>query len=252
MSYNMVILYFRLLYFMSQIVLYFQHSASVLSFYIYVVSTLSTEKEIRFKRISCTLSPAYIQLSNQLQTGHWPVKCFLPTDHLNYSLRSASSFDQTNDPIMQGLNARCNISFKLYCLLLYGYLFLFLKPVSIPIFNRQHGLQTTLLNVHTLDNQTHISRSSNINQSHCSFRRIEQRWLCEIILKRIVLFTHFYQVFLVLMVAEMSLILRHGVICGYIVKMWYDALKCVKWIPSRTCSNVSWLYRGIFIYTIYV
>ena len=154
MSYNMVILCFRLLNFMSQIVLYIQHSASVLSFYIYVVSTLSTEKEIRFKRISCTLSPAYIQLSNQLQTGHWPVKCFLPTDHLNYSLRSASSSDQTNDPIMQGLNARahCKISFKLYCLLLYGYLFLFLKPVSTPIYNRPHGLHTTLLNVHTLDN----------------------------------------------------------------------------------------------------
>ena len=203
---------------MSQILIYFQHSTSVLSFYIDVVLALSTEKEIRFKRISCTLSPAYIQLSNQFQTGHWPVKCFLPTDHLNYSLRSASSSDQTNDPISQGSNARprCKLLFKLYRLLLYGYLFLFMKPVSTLIHNRPHGLHTTLLNVYTL-------------------------------LNRIVLFTNFYQVFLVLMVAEMSLILQGGVIFGYTVKMWYDTLKCAKWIPSRICSNVSWWNWVIFI-----
>ena len=41
MPYNMIILYFVYLIFMSQIVLYFLYSTSVLSFYIDVVLTLS-------------------------------------------------------------------------------------------------------------------------------------------------------------------------------------------------------------------
>ena len=153
-------------------------------------------------------------------------------------------------PIMQGSNTRlhCKISSKLCRLVLYSYPFLFMKPVSTPIHIRPHGLHTTLLNVHTLDNQIHISRPPNTNQPYCSFRRNGQRCKRETILKPIVLSTNFYQVFLVPMVAEMSLILRRGVMFGYIVKMWYDALKCVKWISSRTCSNILWWNRGIYIY----
>ena len=84
----MIILYFRLFIFMVQIVLYFQHSTSVLSFDIDVVLTLSIliDKIVCFIEFQTELQIAYHVIFSVEAGGH--LTFWVRFEWLNYFLTS--------------------------------------------------------------------------------------------------------------------------------------------------------------------